>query len=349
VQDFDMVQKLTTPTNAAILGIFQARKMIELNQPIACISWRVSMINKTRRLLLPFLLFVAVSLGACKLPANYTPTPGQVDEPVYTSAAETIAAQITGIVDLATQTAYSAGAGTAQASAATETLPATSTPMPTKTPQPSDTPQPTDTLEPSPTLPPTEASDDPRANLGEPTWSDNFDTAFNWPLYRDDHVDMQVSDGMLQMTALYADKWDSWMLTRQSPTDFYLELNAYPAVDCGYLDRYGVMVRAPDPNQGYLFGFSCDGQYSFRIWNGEKFYYPVPWDASRHILQGLDQTNRLGIMVKGNKFSLYANGVFLTTVDDDTYTYGEIGVFVGAVKTAGFTAAFDEIAYWELP
>jgi len=307
------------------------------------------MINKSQRWLIPFLITCVVILGACKLPATYTPTPGAVDDPVYTSAAETIAAEITDVVNLATQTAFSSGAGTAQAIAATETLPPTSTPLPTKTPRPSDTPQPTNTLEPSPTTPPTELSDDPRANLGEPTWSDSFDAAFNWPLYNDDHVDMQMEDGLLLMTAIYADKWDSWMLTKQSPTDFYLEVSAYPAVECGYLDRYGVMLRSPDPNQGYLFGFSCDGQYSFRIWNGEKFYYPIPWDTSSHILKGPDQTNRLGIMAEGNLFSLYANGQLLTTIKDDTYTYGQIGVFVGAVKTAGFMAAFDQIAYWELP
>jgi hypothetical protein len=307
------------------------------------------MITKSQRLLFPFLLTYVIILAACRLPAAYTPTPGSMDSPVYTSAAETIAAEITSVVNLATQTAFSSGAGTAQAIAATETLPATSTPMPTKTPQPSDTPQPTDTLEPSPTLPPTEMPDDPRASLGEPTWSDGFEDAFNWPLYNDDHVEMQIANGLLLMTALYADKWDSWMLTKQSPTNFYLELSAYPAVECGYLDRYGVMLRAPDSNQGYLFGFSCDGQYSFRIWNGEKFYYPIPWDTSSHILKGPGKTNHLGIMAEGNLFSLYANGKLLTAIKDDTYTDGQIGVFVGAVKTAGFTASFDEIAYWELP
>jgi len=305
--------------------------------------------TQTRPLLFALLLPFAYILAACRLPATYTPTPASEDGPLFTSAAETIAAQITSMVNLATQTAFSSGAGTAQAVAASETLPATSTPRPTKTPQPSDTPQPTDTLEPTSTLPPTEISDDPRANLGEPTWSDSFDAAFNWPLYSDDHVDMQMNGGLLQMTALYADKWDSWMLTKQSPTDFYLELSAYPAVECGYLDRYGLILRAPDPSQGYLFGFSCDGQYSFRIWNGEKFYYPVPWEANRNILKGPDQTNRLGIMVEGNLYSLYANGKLLTTLKDDTFANGQIGVFVGAVKTSGFTAYFDEIAYWELP
>ena len=143
------------------------------------------------------------------------------------------------------------------------------------------------------------------------------------------------------MTALYADKWDSWMITQQYPTDFYIEVTAAPE-DCGYLDRYGLIVRAPDANQVYLYGFTCDGKYSLRVWTGEKYYYPVQWTLNKNILNGPGQTNRLGLLVEGNKFSLYANGKFLTAIEDDTYTEGGIGLFVGAVKTAGFTVYFDK-------
>jgi hypothetical protein len=75
----------------------------------------------------------------------------------------------------------------------------------------------------------------------------------------------------------------------------------------------------------------------------------IPWTPSPQIIKGPDQTNRLGCMAEGNKLSLYANGKLLATIEDDTYPEGGIGLFVGAVKTEGFTVLFDEVAYWELP
>ena len=110
------------------------------------------MMIQARRLLFTKLLVFALLLEACQLPATYTPTP-DVDEPVFTSAAQTIEAQLTDMVGFATQTAFAAGAGAARPAASqeapAETLPATSTPMPTKTPLPSDTPIPSHTLEPT--------------------------------------------------------------------------------------------------------------------------------------------------------------------------------------------------------
>jgi hypothetical protein len=300
-------------------------------------------------------LTILYILSACNLPASQSTqptldTPG--DDPDYTSVAFTISAQLTDVENAIARSRNSGNAGTPQpsgaANSASETLPFTSTPLPTKTPFPSDTPLPSPTIKPSPTAPPTQPSDDPKSGLGEPTWRDNFNNAANWPLYSDEHVEMQIRDGHLEMTALYPDKWDSWMLTNQRPTDFYIEVIATPG-ECGYLDRYGLLVRAPDSNQAYLYGFSCDGNYSLRYWNGEKFYLLEKWTPSKHINQGSEETNRLGLWIEGSKLTLYANGNLLTFLEDDSLQEGKIGLFIGAVKTEGFTAFFNEIAYWEIP
>jgi len=73
------------------------------------------------------------------------------------------------------------------------------------------------------------------------------------------------------------------------------------------------------------------------------------WINSEHINQGAEKTNRLGIMINGTQFSLYANGHLVETIEDANYTEGAIGLFMGAVKTPGFTVWFYEIAYWEIP
>jgi hypothetical protein len=190
----------------------------------------------------------------------------------------------------------------------------------------------------------------PEVDLGEPDWQDTFKNASNWPIYTDEHVKMRITDdNKLEMISLQADKWESWMLTQPLLENFYLETIATLG-ECAGLDRYGLMLRAtPNAKKGYFYGLTCDGHYSFRIWNGETFVMLTAWTSSELINTGEGATNVLGIHVEGDQFRLYVNDQPLTTVQDDTFTEGLFGLFVGGPNTAGFKVWFDEISYWELP
>lgn len=165
---------------------------------------------------------VAVLLSGCLTsptahPVEATPEPGN------TSAVQTIEAQLTGIAGTSLPTPDHSVTTTPTP---TETLPPTSTPLPTDPPQPSDTPESASVAPlasgeaPLVELTPTLDTGNPKASLGAPDWVDNFDTADNWPLYNDEHVNMQITDGSLVMTSLVAnrkDPWDSWMVTDFDP------------------------------------------------------------------------------------------------------------------------------------
>jgi hypothetical protein len=166
-------------------------------------------------------------------------------------------------------------------------------------------------------------------------------------LYEDEHVRFRVGDQELIMAAFQADGRDSWMLTFPEPANYYLEVTAAPQ-DCGGLDRYGVIFRT-DATEGYLFGFSCDGQYSLRRWNGDKFKALVDWTPSPDVQSGANQTNRMGLMVEGDQYTLFANGKKLAETSDDSYPEGGLGLFIAADETADFKVQISEVAYWELP
>lgn len=299
-------------------------------------------------------------LSACSLPASYNQpqasphnlgtaqsgsTEPAVGEAQYTAAAQTISAQLTEIANPVSITPTPPLLLTPS-----ETLPATSTPLPTRTPLPSDTPTPTWTplpTTPAPTDTPTQVSLDPRDNLGTPDFIDNFSSLSNWPVYNDEHVTMQKVDGGLAMTALKADKYEAWMVSWPVLTDFYLEVTATTG-KCSGLDRYGLLARAGvDARSGYLFGFTCDGRFSLRIWDGQKFTMLQEWKASPLINAGSEQKNRLGFWARGSKITLYANGQPLIEVEDSTFASGAFGLFVGSVLTPEFTVVFSEVAYWE--
>lgn len=230
----------------------------------------------------------------------------------------------------------------------TETVQPTATNMPpTSTPAGISTPtaSPTPTL----TLTPTQVAEDPKDGLGDPTWLTSFDDDSTWYSFETDQASIQVEDGALVMKAFKADNYESWSLSWQVLTDFYLEITGSTGAACQGKDRYGIIARVPDPNQGYLFGISCDGSYRVRGWDGEDFSELIGWQRSEHINSGPQQTNRLGLLADGSKLSIYVNGHLLAEVLDETYPSGTFGTYIGASESPGFSALVSQIAYWEIP
>ena len=289
----------------------------------------------------------ALALAGCSLSA---PTPPATQDPAlaYTAAAQTIIVQL---AQAARTTTVTAPTATLPAAFQTEVQPSETQ---SETPTPAS-PSPTATIIASATLPPTATkpppASDPRLYLGNPSFFDTFSSGANWALYEDDHVSFEIDSGQLVMTAFNPDYWEGWMLSWPVISDFYLEMIATPQ-KCAGTDRYGMMARAQKSDGdylGYLVGFSCDGHYSLRRWNGSSFVTIVDWTESEYIRKGAGQGNRIGLMADGKKLSLYANGVLLKEISDDIHLSGKFGVFVGSVKTPDFTVLVDEMVYWELP
>lgn len=183
--------------------------------------------------------------------------------------------------------------------------------------------------------------------LGDPTWRDSFSSGASWFLVDTEDTYFEVKDGNLIMESINAGTIDEWGLSnRPAVEDFYLEITARTGDVCSGLDRYGVLIRAPDASQGYVYGFSCNGRYRIYKWDGEVYTGLQEWKASPHILSGPNQTNRLGIWAEGDTFKLYANGKLLSEVSDDEYSEGRFGLFIGSTDTDHFKVYVEEAAYW---
>lgn len=207
------------------------------------------------------------------------------------------------------------------------------------------------------TLTPTVSSNDPAARLGTPTGVDDMNKAdtWGWPTDQDQYLKVVFNNGKMQMTGLT--KFAGWRLPMISQqTDTYIELTA-DSGSCSGKDSYGIIFRVPvlkDPSQGYLFEVTCDGYY--RLWKWDGKVSPnglatvlVPWGQSSLINTGANQTNRLGVMVKDDTFTLYMNGEQLASASDNAFDAGFFGVFVRAGETSEYTVKFDQMRYWENP
>jgi hypothetical protein len=214
----------------------------------------------------------------------------------------------------------------------------------THTPEPSSTP----TLVRTPTSTP-EA--DPRVILGKPVWGAIFeDGTQTWFQYDHSNGKAEVRDNMLVLTSYKANGFDNWSMSYPPMTDFYLELRFTTGPECAGKDRFGILFRAPDSTQGYLYNVACDGSYQVRLWNGQEFTQLIGWTVNEHIIPGPGVEHRLGVWAEGDHYKLYVNGFQVGEFTDGTYVgEGTFGAAHGATNTVNFTVDVTEARVWELP
>jgi hypothetical protein len=214
------------------------------------------------------------------------------------------------------------------------------------------------TLQASPTATLNVPATDPINSLGTPSGTDSMDSnsKWAWPTGADDFIDVQFKDGFMLMTNL-SDVAAGWRLPLVGQqVDSYIELTANSG-SCSGKDSYGIIFRVPvlkSPDQGYLYQVTCDGYYRLWKWDGKVgdkglAVSLLNWKQSDKIIQGANQTNRLGVKVVDKKITIYMNGVELGSVSDSSYSAGFFGAFVRSGGDSNYTAKLDEMKYWENP
>lgn len=194
------------------------------------------------------------------------------------------------------------------------------------------------------------------SKLGGATAIDPMDKAQDWlwPTGKNDYTAIEFKDGSLLLTAL-KDKI-GWRLANPTLKPFgnlYVQA-VVTSGSCSGNDQYGIIARVPkirEADRGYLFGLTCDGQYSIRTWDGKvapkgEMTRLVDWTKSDVIRAGSDQVNTIGVFTSGKTLALYVNGKKLAEVTDGTYAQGNFGLFVAGFQTKNFTIKVSEMAYW---
>lgn len=293
-----------------------------------------------QKLILVGLLLVVLTIACSLSPAAPTPT---VDQgAVQTMVAETVAADSGAPTDNE-PTGGDTGddTGSEEQPAATDTLEPTE--APTNTPE--ATPTITNTPTPEPTLP--QGIDE--LNLGSPDASYNFDTKGAFYTYSDSISKVDVKDGTLQFTIFDSISYTIWSFSSLELQDYYFEISVRMPDNCTGKDRGGIIFGTPigETEEGLNYQISCDGMYRLFMWDGSQTITLVPWTSSSELDAGPGKANKIGVMHKGEKITLYINGEMVNQISDDTYV-GEarIGVNMGVDNHDNVTIYFDDAAYW---
>ena len=115
-------------------------------------------------------------------------------------------------------------------------------------------------------------------------------------------------------------------------------------------DAGGVVFRSNATNGAYyLFTVGQDGSYQFFVCppKATTCNSPLVSSSSVAIKQGLNQTNVVTVVVKGNTFTLYVNQQEIDSETDNTFSHGQIGVVADEISSPT-EVVYNNVKVWTL-
>jgi hypothetical protein len=140
---------------------------------------------------------------------------------------------------------------------------------------------------------------------------------------------------------------DIWSKPGGDFKDVHIEVDAYK-VGGDRDNRFGLICRAADANHFYTFIVSSDGYYGIGMINGNE-YRLLGMDA----LQPTDAIrtgaalNHIRADCTGNTLTMYINDQKLASIEDYTFTSGDVGLIAGTYDVPGTDILFDNFAVYQ--
>ena len=202
-------------------------------------------------------------------------------------------------------------------------------------------------------------------------FSDNFsDKNSGWDQYSDTGGITDYENGIYRIY-VSEPNYDYWANPGKSFTDVRVEVDTIQAGgpddnDIGVICRYSSVddfylvnianvnfsrenkIVANDRNHFYFFLISSDGYYAIGKSVGDVVVYigqdtMLPSDDINILLH----TNHLRVDCVGSELSLYVNGILLTSVTDNDFASGDVGLMAGTYDTPGTDIHFDNFVVYD--
>jgi hypothetical protein len=198
-------------------------------------------------------------------------------------------------------------------------------------------PQPSITVTPEPTVSPTP---DHLAGLGRVLYEDAFDLNRGWVLTKSEVGVTSLLQGRLVITLHEPEALHLSISPAGTLADFYAEVDVN-GVLCHEDDEFGIVFRLNDASEHYRFAINCAGEARVsRHLLGESRNLIQP-TSSPSIIAGPMVTNRLALMLSGDLFRFWINGLELFEVRDRELAQGQLGLFARTRRERQATIAFD--------
>jgi len=133
-------------------------------------------------------------------------------------------------------------------------------------------------------------------------------------------------------------------LLGQPSSDFILEGEAVPLSGSDF-NGYGLVYRAQNPTHYYAFAVGSDGYYAVLRVEGDEETALVDWQQFPHVHRGR-QPNRLRVACTGPPCRFYVNDEYATSVEDDTWLTGDVGLWARGFGDGGLAVQFVSVRVW---
>jgi hypothetical protein len=179
-------------------------------------------------------------------------------------------------------------------------------------------------------------------------FSDNFgQDNGDWEVFSNANGQVFYEGGWIHLINYTTAPYDTTsMMASQNFTDFILEVET-KLIDGTDDNWHGVICRYQDDGNYYAFNISADGYYYIARFLEYEQLALAEATQSSYINQGWDAANTMYIECVGNRLSLSVNGHLLTSVNDNAFSEGEIGLLVTSWDGDFSEIAFDNLVITE--
>lgn len=314
-----------------------------------------------KKLSLLAIFAIALVLGACNLPAQPADQ-SSVEQPTLPVSIDDndLATPIGADVEielLPTNTAVPTDVAAQPTNTAVAVQPTkiqVEDPTKTPLPEPTRTPEPTKVTEDVDT-------GDPAKFNGEADWEEQFEKSneVNFVQDTDSFSKAEVVDAEYIFSAKNMNQ-PAWRMANthlEKLGTSYVETLVTNITCHSNDDATGLFFRSPNlhtPDQGYLVGVTCSGQYYVDMWDGKaipdgEMFSVIPPRNSDFINKGNGAMNRIGVLTDAvtGRTILYINGKPIDEFISVVFTEGYIGLMVEAATNSGFGVAVDYVKIWD--
>lgn len=132
-----------------------------------------------------------------------------------------------------------------------------------------------------------------------------------------------------------------WSHPGKSFNDVHVEVSTMP-VSGPFANQMGIVCRLVNDQNFYFFTISADGYFGIgKMKNGESALISNPEMQKQNAILTGNQINILRADCIGNQLTMYINNVLVSSVKDNDFSSGDVGIIAGAADQAGPDIYFD--------
>jgi serine/threonine-protein kinase len=181
----------------------------------------------------------------------------------------------------------------------------------------------------------------PAPTLGTALFSDDYSNPESgWERY---HGSEGIRDYESGAYRILADLPNFWAISTPGKTFTDASIKVDATKVAGPDDNlFGIICRFQDLDNYYFLIISSDGYYAIgKTVSGDTTVIGQDNMLYNDIIHRGETDNTLQALCDGNQLALYANGVELVSVEDTTFSSGDVGLLVGTFETHGANMVFD--------